>query len=376
MTTKHVKDGTGKSWITTEHPAIFFEDTKVGQLKEEIWNASMDEIDDILEEYDIPSESEITKPGSYIQNTPRKQVEENRKKNDIVFIPVGSTERHGLHAPSWHDIYQTTQILEGVRRYTEKQGHPVNLVQPPLPYGGHPYHHIGMLGTIPLRGELVREILISVMLGLWNDGFRKQIIINNHGQLWQLKEAVQEFCNRYQLPGVFQAWDWTRAIREFFVITGREDSLETDFVHAAEAETSMGLLLFPDKINMDYAEESKGEGENFLMGENFDKSLEQYRRPHDWEEGQGHNEIEISGTPEGSVGHPHLADPKKAKRPVAATLKYITMVHDEILEKFPSGEVPPVEKMTLRTKKEMEPYLKEPGSEGWKSVYSLPKRGY
>jgi hypothetical protein len=37
--------------------------------------------------------------------------------------------------------------------------------------------------------------------------------------------------------------------------------------------------------------------------------------------------------------------------------------------------VPPVEKTTLRTAEEMEPYLKEPFSEGWKSVYEIPLRG-
>lgn len=376
MTTEKVKDKAGNAWITTENPAIFFEDTQVGRLKEEIWNASMDEIESILEDYGIPSESELTEAGSYIQTTPRKELVENRRKNDIVFIPVGSTERHGEHCPSGHDIFQTTQILEGVRRYTEKQGHPVNIAWPPLPYGGHPYHHIGMPGTVPLRGELVREILISVMLGLWNDGFRKQIIINNHGHLWQLKTALHEFMNRYQLPGIFQVWDWTRAVREFFMRTGTEESLETDFVHAAEAETSLGLLLFPDKINMEYAEECEGLPESFISDGYFDKSLEQYRRPHRWSEGEGHSEIELTGTPKGSVGSPQKASAEKAKRPVAATLKYLTLVHDEIREAFPPGEVPPVEKTTMRTEEEMEPYLKEPQSEGWKSVYNLDKRGY
>ena len=37
--------------------------------------------------------------------------------------------------------------------------------------------------------------------------------------------------------------------------------------------------------------------------------------------------------------------------------------------------VPDPESTTFRTNKEMEPYLKEPGSKGWKSVYSLPKIG-
>ena len=51
----------------------------------------------------------------------------------------------------------------------------------PLNYGSHPYHHVGMPGTVIVRENIAREFLMDVMLGLWNDGFRKQIYINNHG---------------------------------------------------------------------------------------------------------------------------------------------------------------------------------------------------
>ena len=370
----NIRDKTGKIWLTTEHPAIVFEDNTVGSLKKEIWDASEEEIDSILEEYGIPSPPELSKPGSYIQTTVRHELVENRRRNDIVFIPVGSTERHGEHSISGHDTLQVTQIIEAVRRYTEKQGHPVNLAWPPLNYGGHPYHHIGMPGTVIMPEHVVRETMIYVMLGLWNDGFRKQIIINNHGDLWMLKSALHEFMYRYQLPGIFQVLDWHRAVREFFIPTGRESSMETNFIHSAEAETSLGLLLFPkDMIDMSYAKDA--EGESYLPEGHFDLSVEPYRRPHRWSEGEGHFAIELKATPIGSVGRPTLASAEKAKRPVAAILEYLTLVNDQILEAFPPGELPVVEKVTLRSASEMEPYLKEPESKGWKTIYSLLRLG-
>ena len=131
----------------------------------------MPQIDAILAEYGIPSPVEWAKPGSYIQTTTRWQVEANRKKNDIVFIPVGCTELHGRHLPSAADTLYVSAICEGVRRYTAKRGAPVNLALPPLMYGGHPYHHMGMPGTVIVREHVVREMMIDVMLGLWNDGF-------------------------------------------------------------------------------------------------------------------------------------------------------------------------------------------------------------
>jgi creatinine amidohydrolase len=51
-------------------------------------------------------------------------------------------------------------------------------------------------------------------------------------------------------------------------------------------------------------------------------------------------------------------------------------VNDQILEAFPAGKVPPVEETTLRTTRDMEPFLREPMSEGWKSVYELPRIGF
>ncbi len=359
-------------WITTEHPAIVFENTEVGRLKKAIWDSSEKEINKILKAYGIPSAPELGKPGSYIQTTVRTHLIENRRKNDIVLIPVGCTENHGPHNVSGLDSFNVTQICEGVRRFTAKQGRPVALAHNPLSYGGHPYHHIGMPGNVIIPQELVKEYMVYVMLGLWNDGYRKQIIVNNHGQLWILEAALHEFMNRFQLPGIFQVIDWHRAVREFWYPAGKSDHIDTPFVHADEAETSLALLMFPKGMcEMKYAVDTKPEP--LLSGGHFDNSVDNFHRPHRWSEGEGQTTIELMGTPVGIVGQPTRATAKKAKKPVAAILKYLTLCIDQILEAYPAGTVPPTEKLTLRSAKEMEPYLKEPLSKGWKSVYSLPR---
>jgi len=167
-----------KKWLTTDYPEIIFEDNEVGRLKKQIFDASDSEIDQILAEYEIPSPSELGKAGCYIQNTPRAVTVEKRRKNDIVFIPIGCSENHGDHANTGLDTFMVTQILEGVRRYTAKQGREVNLAFTPINYGNHPYHHVGMPGTVIIPPEVVREMLIYTMLGLWNDGYRKIILLN------------------------------------------------------------------------------------------------------------------------------------------------------------------------------------------------------
>ena len=131
-------------YLATDEPDLFFEDNTVGRLKKEVWDSSDAEIDAILAEYGIPSPVDWGKPGSYIQTTVRWQVEENRKKNDIVFIPIGCTELHGAHLPSASDTLYVSQIIEGVRRYTAKSGAPcitpAKLRCPPLPSPGNARH--------------------------------------------------------------------------------------------------------------------------------------------------------------------------------------------------------------------------------------------
>ena len=80
-------------WIKAERGDILFEDTSVGKLKKRIWDASDDEINKILKDYEIPSEPELAKPGTYIQTTIRKDVIANRKKNDILFLRLSIPAR-------------------------------------------------------------------------------------------------------------------------------------------------------------------------------------------------------------------------------------------------------------------------------------------
>jgi len=361
-------------WLRTENPDFKFENNDLGRIKKEVWDADTEQLDKWLEEdFEIPSDSEIGKPNCYIQTTPRHRLVERRRKNDIVFLPIGSSECHGYALASGHDVFQVTQILEGVRRFTAKQDKEVNLAFP-ITYGSHPYHHIGIPGTIIIPDNVLVEQIKAVMLGLWNDGFRKIILVNNHGHQWTLSTAVQEFCKHFQLPGIFQVFDFPAVCRDFFIPnSGKDDQWLEPFTHAGESETSLGLLMFPDMVDMEYAVD--GTPKSLFKKGWFDNSITDYGRPHQWYEGEGHNAIEISATPEGVVGLQTLSDIKKAKRPVVAMCKLMVELVDNILDLYPPGVVPPVEETTLRTEEEMEPYLKEPLSEGWKSVYGITIRG-
>ena len=366
-----------QKWLTTEYPNIFFEDNKVGRLKKKLWDASEAEIQDILEDYGIPSESELGKAGTYIQNSPRKLVIEKRRRNDIVLIPVGCTENHGLHSNSGLDTFMSTSICEAVRRKTAKAGHEVALAMPVLNYGGHPHHHIGMPGTVMLSMTTVIETMISVMAGLWDDGFRKMIFVNNHGQDWMLESAVHEFFKRYQIPAFVTIVEWHRAVREFFYPLGneRKDFVTTPFVHADESETSCALLLFKNMIDMSCVVDADAKSLGYLDEGFYDGSVDSFHRPNKWSEAEGHRVIERFGTPEGVVGKPSRADANKAKRPIAAICEYLNCMIEDILAAYPAGKVPDPELCTFRSSADLAPFLQEPQSPGWKSIHELPKLG-
>jgi len=63
-----------------------------------------------------------------------------------------------------------------------------------------------------------------------------------------------------------------------FMPVERADSLETNFIHADESETSVAQLMFPEMVDMRVVQDA--EGEQFLPEGHFDTSVEPFRRPH------------------------------------------------------------------------------------------------
>ena len=75
-------------------------------------------------------------------------------------------------------------------------------------------------------------------------------------------------------------------------------------------------------------------------------------------------------TPEGVVGRPSLADATKAEAGLEALFDYMVRLINDILERFPAGELPPADKVTLRDPAEIEALLKGP-YHGGKHLYTV-----
>jgi creatinine amidohydrolase/Fe(II)-dependent formamide hydrolase-like protein len=302
--------------------------------------------------------------GIYFQNMTGKQVEERLKRNDLIIIPIGSTEAHGPHAPYGEDTFLVSRMSEMV---AERVG---CTVAHPIWYGSHPYHHLGMPGTVVVDDDVFKDYIRSVMAGLWNAGFRKQILLNGHGQEYVIPSAIHQFAKRYQVPGVFINLNWYHAIPQHVKSKEYGGPFETPFIHADEVETSFSLALFPELVHMEDSVDTKPVGFLERQGEHVDKAGNVYQRPIAWYGQVGLGPMEVYAYPEGVVGKATLAKAEKAEVGLRALLDYIVELHNDIMARFPPGQLPPIEKITQRRRDDIEDVVKGPLN-GGKHIYSL-----
>ena len=301
--------------------------------------------------------------GIYLQTMTGKEVSQRLKKNDLIIIPVGSTEAHGPHACSGEDTFLVTRMAEAVAQQTGCT------VAEPIWYGSHPYHHLGMPGTIVVPEETFTANLRAVMAGLWNAGFRKQILLNGHGQDYAIPVAMHQFGKKYQVPMLLVNVNYWFMIKEHIRDKAHGGPFETPFVHGDECETSFSMMLFPEMIHLEDAVDTKGE--SLFPPGHIGASGSAYNRPIPFWQHVGASAIEPVATPEGVVGSATLAEPERAIPGIHAVLDYLERLINEIMDMYPAGKLPPAEKVTQRSQEEIEALLKGPFEKGGKHLYTV-----
>jgi len=92
--------------------------------------------------------------------------------NDLVLVPLGSTEKHGAHIPLGCDSYITIRVTEIAAERADV------LHTPLLPFGYSP-HHMGRVdegcGTVTLSAETYRRVLHDITNSLIFPGINKVI---------------------------------------------------------------------------------------------------------------------------------------------------------------------------------------------------------
>jgi 3-dehydro-scyllo-inosose hydrolase len=310
-----------------------------------------------------PTGGHMDKPDKiYFQTMTKHDVEERLTKNDLIVIPLGSTENHGAAGPYGEDTFIVTRIAEEFAKATGCT------VAHPICYGSHPYHHLGQPGTVIISDDVYSDFLRAVMAGFWNTGFRKQIFISLHGQEYIVPSAINEFGKRYQVPALIIFLDIPRIMGQALMDKAHGGPYDNPFQHACEAETSISLALFPEMVQMEHAEDTTVRG--FLPPGHVDRGGDIYGNPI-----PGHCQIGCGGIecvvyPEGVLGKATLADPKKAIKSIEVTLDYMKKLHDDIFTKFPVGVLPDTKLITQRPKEEIDALLAGP-LKGGRHLYTL-----
>jgi creatinine amidohydrolase len=301
--------------------------------------------------------------GIYYQTMNGFEIEQRLKKNDLIIIPIGSTENHGPHACSGEDTFLVTRIAEQVAAATGCT------VAEPIWYGSHPFHHLGMPGTVVIPEEDLSAYIRAVIAGFWNAGFRKQILLNGHGQDYVIPLAIHQFAKKYQVPAILVNVNWWFVIPEHIRDRAHGGPFETPFVHADECETSFSMALFPEMVDLKKAVATQPM-KIFPDGHINKSGSACPELPIDFWLQVGASAIEVVSTPEGVVGDATLADPQKARPGVIAIMDYLEKLVNDIMEMYPAGRLPPIEAMSMRDRRIIEDVLKGPLN-GGKHLYTL-----
>lgn len=186
---------------------------------------------------------------------------------DVVLVPLGSTEKHGAHIPLGTDSYITMTAVVMAAEFADC------LYAPLVPFGYSP-HHVGRpnegAGTITLQAETYRRIMHDIALSLIFHGFNRVIFVSHHGSNTKPIDEVLRYL-RYRTAGVF-AFYKTPTEREVNVLRGvlENPPEETPGWHSSELETSCIMAVHPGLVDMHRAVSDRAHAPRW-MGPAFSK---------------------------------------------------------------------------------------------------------
>jgi creatinine amidohydrolase len=160
-------------------------------------------------------------------------------KTQTVLIPVGATEGHGAHLPLGTDSFQAIDVC---RRLAERRS---LFVAPTLSYGvcrstsTHP-------GTLSIRTETLKNLLIDVVESLYRQGLRNFVVLSGHAggtHNAALLDAGEFLLTQLPEAKIAVATEYDLAVEE------GKDLIETvGDSHAGEIEASRMLATRPHLV--------------------------------------------------------------------------------------------------------------------------------
>lgn len=171
------------------------------------------------------------------------------------------------------------------------------MVLPPVNMGAQNPGQRQLPFCIHARYETQKSILTDIVASLYEQGFRKMLIVNGHGGN-VFKPMIRDLLLDYP--------DFMIASSEWYKMARPSDFFDEPGDHADEIETSVMLHYHPELIHLDEAGEGKGKA--FAIPALRDGKI---WMPRDWSK----------VTTDTGIGNPKSATAEKGKRFVEAVVQ-------------------------------------------------------
>ncbi|ELZ29861.1 hypothetical protein C474_12531 [Halogeometricum pallidum JCM 14848] len=165
-------------------------------------------------------------------------------ETDIAYLPVGSTEQHGPHAPLGTDAFTAEAVADaGAEAYDGEV-----VVAPTLPVGVAAEHR-QFPGTLWLSPDTFRDTVRETATSLASHGFDRVVVVNGHGgNVDALREVTGTMTREDDVYAV--AFTWFEAVGDY----------GSEMGHGGKLETALLRRVAPELVRDDRIEEARDGG--------------------------------------------------------------------------------------------------------------------
>jgi creatinine amidohydrolase len=182
---------------------------------------------------------------NYLPHMTWPEVQELRKRTDMVIMPIAALEQHALHLPIGTDFLNG---LERAKLIAQKT--PV-LVAPILLPGNSPYH-MEFAGTITLSSQTIQQVYFEAAQSLMKHGFKRFLLLNSHGGNQIITRYIADRINQ-ETEGI--AVELGDAAAPFLTRNTATTPAPRVFDrHGGVGETSTSLYMLPNLVNLEAAQ--------------------------------------------------------------------------------------------------------------------------
>lgn len=157
----------------------------------------------------------------------------------VAFLPVGSTEQHGPHAPLATDTLNAAAIAHAAAAAYDDE----IVVAPPVPVGVSEEHR-QFTGTLWVAPDTFRAYVRDVVASLASHGWNRVVVVNGHGgnvpALGEVTATISRHDDAYAVP-----FTWFDAIAA------------DDMGHAGPVETAFLRHTNPDLVREDRIDDAR-----------------------------------------------------------------------------------------------------------------------